>query len=68
MNAMQNALVNKDAYNGLEIGTMVYHERFGKGKVMTLEGVGNDKKAQINFETGGLKNILLRFAKLTIIN
>ena len=68
MNAMQNAPVNKDAYNGLEIGTMVYHERFGKGKVMTLEGVGNDKKAQINFETGGLKNILLRFAKLTIIN
>lgn len=68
MNAMQNAPVNKDAYNGLEIGTMVYHERFGKGKVITLEGVGNDKKAQINFETGGLKNILLRFAKLTIIN
>nr|WP_314561129.1 UvrD-helicase domain-containing protein [uncultured Capnocytophaga sp.] len=68
MNAMQNAPINKAAYNGLEIGTMVYHERFGKGKVITLEGAGNDKKAQINFEVGGLKNILLRFAKLTIIN
>ena len=68
MNTMQNAPINKVAYNGLEIGTMVYHERFGKGKVITLEGAGNDKKAQINFEVGGLKNILLRFAKLTIIN
>ncbi|AVM49673.1 ATP-dependent helicase [Capnocytophaga sp. oral taxon 878] len=68
MNTMQNAPINKAAYNGLEIGTMVYHERFGKGKVITLEGAGNDKKAQINFEVGGLKNILLRFAKLTIIN
>lgn len=68
MNTMQNAPINKAAYNGLEIGTMVYHERFGKGRVITLEGAGNDKKAQINFEVGGLKNILLRFAKLTIIN
>ena len=67
INAMQN-LASKDVYNGLDIGTNVYHERFGKGKVVGLEGSGNDKKAQINFEVGGLKNILLRFAKLTIVN
>ena len=67
VNAMQN-LASKDVYNGLDIGTNVYHERFGKGKVVGLEGSGNDKKAQINFEVGGLKNILLRFAKLTIVN
>lgn len=67
INAMQN-LASKDVYNGLDIGTNVYHERFGKGKVIGLEGSGNDKKAQINFEIGGLKNILLRFAKLTIVN
>ena len=67
INAMQN-LASKDVYNGLDIGTNVYHERFGKGKVVGLEGNGNDKKAQINFEVGGLKNILLRFAKLTIVN
>ena len=66
INAMQN-LASKDVYNGLDIGTNVYHERFGKGKVVGLEGSGNDKKAQINFEVGGLKNILLRFAKLTIV-
>ena len=67
INAMQN-ITSKDVYNGLDIGTNVYHERFGKGKVVGLEGSGNDKKAQINFEVGGLKNILLRFAKLTIVN
>jgi len=67
INAMQN-IASKDVYNGLDIGTNVYHERFGKGKVVGLEGSGNDKKAQINFEVGGLKNILLRFAKLTIVN
>lgn len=69
VNALYNSNSNnKNTYNGLDIGTVVYHERFGRGKVISLEGAGNDKKAQINFETGGLKNILLRFAKLTIID
>ena len=69
VNALYNSnSKNKNTYNGLDIGTVVYHERFGRGKVISLEGTGNDKKAQINFETGGLKNILLRFAKLTIID
>lgn len=69
VNALYNSNSNnKNTYNGLDIGTAVYHERFGRGKVISLEGTGNDKKAQINFETGGLKNILLRFAKLTIID
>ena len=68
MNSIQNASPNRSIYNELEVGTTVYHERFGKGIIKALEGVGNDKKAQVNFESGGLKNILLRFAKLTIIN
>ena len=68
VNSIQNVSPNKNIYNELEVGTTVYHERFGKGIIKALEGVGNDKKAQVNFESGGLKNILLRFAKLTIIN
>ena len=68
VNSIQNASPNRIIYNELEVGTTVYHERFGKGIIKALEGVGNDKKAQVNFESGGLKNILLRFAKLTIIN
>ena len=68
VNSIQNASPNRSIYNELEVGTTVYHERFGKGIIKALEGVGNDKKVQVNFESGGLKNILLRFAKLTIIN
>ena len=48
-------------------GNVVMHERFGKGHVIGLEGVGADKKAEIRFEVGGLKKLLLRFAKLDIL-
>ncbi|WP_370515971.1 ATP-dependent helicase [Flavobacterium sp. MK4S-17] len=51
----------------LTIGNMVMHERFGRGKVLNLEGVGADKKAEIQFEVGGIKKLLLRFAKLDIL-
>ena len=51
----------------LEAGDMVEHMRFGKGKVVRIEGIGQDKKAEIDFENGGLKNLLLRFAKLRVL-
>lgn len=51
----------------LVVGNIVMHERFGKGEIMNLEGVGADKKAEINFEVGGIKKLLLRFAKLDVI-
>ena len=63
-----SAANDKNLYNELRVGARVQHERFGQGVVIALEGAGNDKKAQVNFDTGGLKNILLRFAKLTLID
>ena len=51
----------------LTVGNVVMHERFGKGEVINLEGAGADKKAEIRFELGGIKKLLLRFAKLDII-
>lgn len=48
-------------------GNIVMHERFGKGEVLQLEGVGADRKAEIRFEVGGIKKLLLRFAKLDVI-
>jgi len=51
----------------LPIGTQVEHQRFGKGVVTEVDGVGNDKKATINFKGSGEKKLLLRFAKLKII-
>ena len=53
--------------NKLAAGNIVMHERFGKGEVINLEGAGADKKAEIRFEVGGIKKLLLRFAKLDII-
>lgn len=51
----------------LTVGNIVMHERFGKGEVINLEGVGADKKAEIKFEVGGIKKLLLRFAKLDVV-
>lgn len=51
----------------LDVGTIVSHIRFGKGKILTIEGAGADTKAEIDFENGGLKKLLLRFAKLTVV-
>lgn len=53
--------------NKLVAGNIVMHERFGKGEVVNMEGIGADKKAEIKFEVGGIKKLLLRFAKLDII-
>lgn len=50
----------------LEEGSLVNHTRFGRGKVIKIEGVGNDKKAEIQFEKN-IKKLLLRFAKLEVI-
>jgi DNA helicase II / ATP-dependent DNA helicase PcrA len=55
------------ADNKLAIGNIVMHERFGKGEVLNLEGVGADKKAEIRFDVGGIKKLLLRFAKLDVV-
>ena len=47
-------------------GMEVEHARFGSGVVQRIEGTGNDKKAAIAFKGFGVKNLLLRFAKLKI--
>lgn len=58
---------NSSVDSNLSIGNIVMHERFGKGEIVNLEGVGADKKAEIRFDVGGLKKLLLRFAKLEVI-
>jgi len=67
-NPTKTASSNPNLFDGpLTQGTKVMHERFGRGEVINLEGVGGDKKAEINFEVGGIKKLLLRFAKLEIL-
>jgi len=48
-------------------GNIVEHLKFGRGEVVQIEGVGNSKKAEIKFESGSTKKLLLQFAKLKII-
>ena len=60
-------VTDNQALNELEVGVKVEHTRFGKGEIVAIEGFGNDKKAEIKFDTGGIKKLLLRFAKLTIL-
>ena len=68
-NPTKTASSGPNLFDGpLSQGTKVMHERFGRGEVVNLEGVGGDKKAEINFEVGGIKKLLLRFAKLEIID
>ena len=59
-------LPGKEMALDLKEGMEVEHTRFGSGKVMSIEGKGNDKKAAIEFKGFGTKNLLLRFAKLKI--
>ncbi|HRH38829.1 MAG TPA: ATP-dependent helicase, partial [Flavobacteriales bacterium] len=51
----------------LQEGQTVEHERFGKGKVLKIEGNALDLKATVFFPSAGQKQLLLRFAKLTVV-
>ena len=51
----------------ITVGNIVEHNRFGTGRVLSIEGKGPDKKAEIEFSTAGKKKLLLQFAKLKVI-
>ncbi|HPH14614.1 MAG TPA: 3'-5' exonuclease [Burkholderiaceae bacterium] len=58
--------VQKEApTHGLRAGMKVFHNKFGEGTVVTLEGTGDDARAQINFPRHGVKWLALSVAKLT---
>jgi DNA helicase II / ATP-dependent DNA helicase PcrA len=56
-----------DELSQLQAGMMVEHDRFGKGKVLNIEGEGSNRKATIFFQQIGQKQLLLKFAKLKIL-
>ena len=65
--SVQPAAESVTLYADLSVGVKVNHERFGAGVVQSIEGIGVNKKAEILFESGGIKKLLLKFAKLQII-
>ena len=51
----------------LQEGDIIEHERFGRGEVVSIENQGSDRRAFVEFETAGKKQLLLKFAKFTIL-
>ena len=51
----------------LQVGNIIEHERFGRGEVTSIELSGNDRRAFVEFESAGKKQLLLKFAKFNII-
>lgn len=56
-----------DDISGLQNGMEVVHEKFGDGKVLSIEGTGANRIATIFFGTYGNKKIMLKFARLKIL-
>ena len=55
------------ALSGLHVGAKVRHDRFGEGEVTAIEGEGGNAKATVSFAHFGQKQLLLKFARLTIV-
>ena len=52
----------------IQAGMFVEHQRFGRGKVIAIEGAMPDRKARVFFPNTGEKHLLLKFAKLKIVD
>ncbi|MEO8446333.1 MAG: UvrD-helicase domain-containing protein [bacterium] len=55
-----------DKFPDIQKGVTVIHNTFGKGTVLSINGKGLDKKAEIYFDDIGLKKIVLKYAKMTV--
>ncbi|MFI8614109.1 UvrD-helicase domain-containing protein [Acidovorax sp. NPDC077693] len=54
--------------HGLRAGIAVFHTKFGEGKVLAIEGTGDDARAQVSFPRHGTKWLALSVAKLTVVD
>lgn len=62
-----SSTVKGDPVGLLKVGFEVIHARFGKGKIVSIDGNGDNKLATIHFEKEGDKKLLLKFAKLQLV-
>ena len=56
------------AAGSLSEGCRIEHQRFGIGKVLKIEGSGENTKATVEFQNAGTKQLLLKFAKFTLLS
>jgi DNA helicase-2/ATP-dependent DNA helicase PcrA len=59
-------MVSTNAGN-LSVGSIIEHQRFGIGVVQKLEGTGENTKATVEFKNAGTKQLLLKFARFSIV-
>ncbi|MCO5117425.1 MAG: UvrD-helicase domain-containing protein [Burkholderiaceae bacterium] len=55
------------AGGAIRAGQQVFHNKFGEGRVLAVEGTGDDARAQVNFPRHGVKWLALSIAKLTVV-
>lgn len=53
---------------GLQEGMKIEHQRFGRGTVLKIEGTGENAKATVEFVHSGTKQLLLKYAKFTVVD
>ena len=53
---------------GLQEGMKIEHQRFGRGTVLKIEGTGENTKATVDFVHSGTKQLLLKYAKFTVVD
>ena len=53
---------------GLQEGMKIEHQRFGRGTVLKIEGTGENTKATVEFQHSGTKQLLLKYAKFTVVD
>ena len=66
--ASSSASKASSAAGSLSEGCRIEHQRFGIGKVLKIEGTGENTKATVEFQNAGTKQLLLKFAKFTILS
>ena len=64
----QPMTTNTDAGGTLSVGQHIVHNRFGHGEVIKMEGNGENEKATVRFDNVGTKQLLLKFAKFTVVD
>ena len=65
--AVSSSAGQASSVQGLAVGQVIEHERFGIGDVINVEGIGDNCKATVHFRNVGNKQLLLKFARFKVI-
>lgn len=66
-NSSSSATSGLTTISNVSVGNIIEHERFGIGKILKVEGNGENTKATVEFKNTGVKQLLLRFARFKVI-